>query len=172
MEVRSVEAIVRALNEARVQYLIVGGLAVNAHGYERLTKDVDLVIGLEPDNITRGLHALIDIGYALSIPVTPEEFAEAERREEWRREKGMVVLKLWSDLHRRTPIDVFIYEPFNFSSEYAAAKWEPVLGSVLAPVVQYQILLKMKREAGRPQDLADIADLEEIEKLRQDRARD
>lgn len=45
MEVRSVEAIVRALNDASVQYLIVGGLAVNAHGYERFTKDVDLVIG-------------------------------------------------------------------------------------------------------------------------------
>ncbi len=47
MEVRSVEVIVQALNTANVQYLIVGGLAVNAHGYERLTRDVDLVIGLD-----------------------------------------------------------------------------------------------------------------------------
>jgi hypothetical protein len=39
MEVRSIETIVRALNDAKVQYLIVGGLAVVAHGYERLTKD-------------------------------------------------------------------------------------------------------------------------------------
>lgn len=50
MEVRSIEAIVRALNLAKVKYLNVGGLAVNAHGYERLTRDADLVIGLEPDN--------------------------------------------------------------------------------------------------------------------------
>ena len=57
MEVRSVEAIVKALNDAKVQYLIVGGLAVNAHGYERFTNDVDLVIGLERDNISRGLRA-------------------------------------------------------------------------------------------------------------------
>jgi len=35
MEVRSVEAIVRALNAAEVRYLIVGDLAVNAHGYVR-----------------------------------------------------------------------------------------------------------------------------------------
>jgi hypothetical protein len=55
MEVRSVEGIVGALNEASVQYLIVGGLAVNAHGYERLTQDVDLVIRLTPDNVVRGL---------------------------------------------------------------------------------------------------------------------
>jgi len=44
MEVRSVEAIVRALNTAEVEYLIVGGLAVNAHGFVRLTRDVDLVL--------------------------------------------------------------------------------------------------------------------------------
>ena len=84
----------------------------------------------------------------------------------------MIVLKLWSDLHRRTPIDVFIYEPFDFASEYGAAKWEPLAGSEKAPVVQLGTLLKMKREAGRPQDLADIADLEEIDKLRQNRAHD
>jgi hypothetical protein len=58
MEVRSVEAIVRALKAAEVRYLIVGGIAVNAHGYERLTRDVDLVIGLEPENIIRGLRTL------------------------------------------------------------------------------------------------------------------
>ena len=40
MEVRSVEAIVKALNDAKVQYLIVGGLAVNAHGFVRLTRDL------------------------------------------------------------------------------------------------------------------------------------
>jgi hypothetical protein len=42
MEVRSVEAIARALNDAEIQYIVVGGLAVNAHGYERFTRDIDL----------------------------------------------------------------------------------------------------------------------------------
>ena len=73
MEVRSIETIVKALNAAKVQYLIVGGLAVNAHGYERFTKDVDLVIGLERENIIRGLRALLGVGYQLRIPVTPEQ---------------------------------------------------------------------------------------------------
>ncbi len=167
MEVRSVEAIVSALNDARVEYLIVGGLAVVAHGYERLTQDVDLVIGLEPDNIIRGLHALIGIGYQLSIPVTPEEFADRDTRETWREEKGMIVLKLWSDLHRRTPIDVFIYEPFDFQAELKDATWERIMGDTKAPVVRYETLLEMKRLAGRLRDLADIADLEEVQKLKQ-----
>lgn len=56
MEVRSIETIVKALNDAAVQYLVVGGLAVNAHGYERLTVDVDLVVGLQPENIVRAIR--------------------------------------------------------------------------------------------------------------------
>lgn len=166
MEVRSIEAIVRALNDAQVQYLIVGGLAVNAHGYERLTKDVDLVIGLDPDNIVRGLRALLGIDYRFSIPVTPEEFAEADLREEWRREKNMIVLKLWSDSHRRTPVDIFVYEPFPFAHEFASAKIETVFEKVAAPVVSYETLLLMKAAAGRPRDLLDIEALRKLDPYR------
>ena len=56
------------------------------------------MIGLEPENITRGLQTLIGIGYRISIPVTPEQFADSVQREEWREAKGMIVLKLWSPL--------------------------------------------------------------------------
>ncbi len=168
MEVRSIEAIVKALNGARVQYLIVGGLAVVAHGYERLAKNLDLVIGLERENIIRGLRALMKIGRQMSIPVTPEDFADKARRAHWRKSKIMIVLKLWSDTHRRTPVDVFIYEPFDFDAEYAASRHEKVMLNVKAPVVSLKTLLKMKRTAGRPQDLADILDLKRIEKLKRE----
>jgi len=166
MEVRSVETIVRALNAAQVQYLIVGGLAVNAHGYERFTKDVDLVIGLERENIIRGLRALMGAGYNLRIPVTPEQFADPALREEWRRDKNMVVLQLWSDLHRRTPIDVFVYEPFDFAREQARALHLPVAGDELAPVVSYEALLALKQAAGRSQDLTDIEKLRKLDRHR------
>ncbi len=168
MEVRSVAAIVRALNAAGVRYLIVGGVAVNAHGYERATQDVDLVIGLERDNIVRGLHALCDAGYNLSIPVTPEQFADPALRDSWRHDKGMIVLKLWSDLHRRTPVDVFVHEPFAFDAEYEHAQWEPIDDELNAPIVRYETLVQMKRAAGRPRDMADIADLEAIQKWKKE----
>jgi hypothetical protein len=41
MKLASVEALVAALEEAGVRYLVAGGLAVNAHGYLRFTHDVD-----------------------------------------------------------------------------------------------------------------------------------
>ena len=54
MEKHSVDAIVGALNMANVRYLVAGGLAVVAHGYVRFTADIDLIVDLEPANVTRG----------------------------------------------------------------------------------------------------------------------
>ena len=41
-----------------VRYLVAGGLAVVAHGYLRFTADVDLIVDLEPANVTRAVAAL------------------------------------------------------------------------------------------------------------------
>ena len=166
MEVRSIETIVKALNDAKVKYLIVGGLAGVSHGYERLTVDVDLVIGLERENILRGLRALQAAGWQMGIPVTAEDFADARLREDWRKKNNMIVLRLWSEAHRRTPIDVFVYEPFDFEKEFARAKWGTVAGKMRAPVVGYKALLAMKRRAGRAKDLLDIAALKKLNPYR------
>jgi hypothetical protein len=166
MEIRSIETIFKALNGARVKYLVVDGLAVVGHGYERLTRDVDLVIGLERENIIRGLRALMAIGYRLKIPMTPEQFADPALREEWRREKNMVVLQLWSDVHRRTPVNVFVYEPFDFEKELGKAKQEVIAGKIRAPVITYKTLLALKRKAGRARDLLDIEALKKLDRYR------
>ena len=160
MEVRSIEIIVRALNAAKVQYLIVGGLAVNAHGFVRLTRGVDIVLGLECENAARGLDALMQAGWRLAIPEKAEAFADEAMRARWRTERNMIVLKLWSDEHRRTPVDIFIYEPFDFAAEYSRADRLEVCPGVLAPVVTLETLLEMKRAAGRRQDLTDIEELQ------------
>ncbi len=166
MRLEQVIAVVRSLNEAGVRYLIVGGLAVNAHGHVRYTNDLDLVIGLDPGNIRRGLDTLASLGYRPRIPVTSEQFANTELRNQWIREKGMVVLNLWCDRHRETPIDVFVHEPFDFATEFQAARHFPLGADLTAPFVTLSTLVRMKREAGRPHDLIDIAELTRIEEIR------
>ena len=159
MQLSSVEAIVTALNAAGVRYIIVGGVAVNAHGYGRFTRDLDIVLELKEDNILKGLNALFGIGYKMAVPVSAAEFADQATRERWREEKNMIVLKLWSDQHSRTPIDVFIYEPFDFAEEMErTAKMELSPGTI-ATIVSVESLIQMKREAARPQDLDDILEL-------------
>lgn len=163
MELRSVAAIAQALKGENIRYIVVGGLAVNAHGYERFTHDIDLVIGLEPDNIRRAMHALIGIGYRPSIPVSPEDFANAENRLKWHEEKSMLVLKMWSDDHRRTPIDIFIREPFDFSEEWGKVIFDQISDDIEMPIVSYESLIRMKQEAGREKDLLDISALRKLD---------
>lgn len=164
MEAWSVERVVEALNRGGVRYLIVGGLAVNAHGYERMTRDIDLVLRLEPENILSGIRALEELGYEPGIPVRAEEMLDPERREMWKREKNMLVLPLWSEEHARTPVDVFIEEPFDFEEEHRKAMNVEIGEDLFAPVISLDGLLRMKAAAGRLQDLADAEALREIRK--------
>jgi hypothetical protein len=162
MELSAAERIFEALQSVGAEYLVVGGLAVNAHGYVRMTVDIDVVIGLEPDNIAKALKALSAAGYEPAVPITPEQFVDPANRSRWQVEKDMRVLKLWSDAHPSTPLDVFVSEPFDFASEYANAVRVELREDLTVTVVRLETLLAMKREAGRPQDLADIAALEGI----------
>lgn len=159
MKLHSFEAIVRALDQAAVRYLIAGGLAVNAHGYLRFTKDVDLVIELIPDNITRALEALSALGYRPQVPVPMRQFADRATRETWIRDKGMQVFQLWSDEHVETPIDIFVEEPFPFDDEYANALIKPLYGVIEVRFVSIPTLIGMKEAAGREQDRIDIEHL-------------
>lgn len=159
MKLASFEAIVRTLNQAGVRYLVAGGLAVNAHGYLRFTKDADFVIQLQPDNIKRAFAALAALGYKPLVPVTAEQFADQSTREGWIRDKGMQVLQLWSEQHRETPIDLFVQEPFPFDQEYARALVKPLYGSIEVRFVSIPTLIRMKEAAGREQDRIDIAHL-------------
>ncbi len=159
MRLASFEAIARALQSGAVRYLVAGGLAVNAHGYLRFTKDVDLVVQLDPDNIRRALVALGGLGYRPAIPVTVEQFADPLQREGWIREKNMQVFQLWSDAHIETPIDVFVSEPFAFDEEYAHSVVKPLRDDLPVHFVSIPTLIRMKELANRDQDRIDIEHL-------------
>lgn len=159
MRLLSFEAIAIALQEAGVRYLVAGGLAVNAHGYLRFTKDVDIVIQLESGNLRRALGALSALGYKPAVPVTFDQFADPAQRESWVREKGMQVLQLWSDRHPETSIDIFVTEPFGFDAEYGHALEKPLREGLPVRFVTIETLIRMKEQAGRPQDLLDIENL-------------
>lgn len=159
MKLASFEAIVRALNEAKVAFIVVGGLAVNAHGYGRHTWDVDLVLRLLPESIRSAFRALASVGYRPRVPITAEDFSDPEQRGRWIAEKGMTVLNFHSDAHRETPVDVFVTEPFDFDEEYRQASIEEVAPGVPVSILRLEALLELKRQAGRSQDLADIEEL-------------
>ena len=167
MKLASVAAILEALNRENVRVLVVGGLAVNAHGYLRFTKDADLAVELVPANIERAFRALASIGYHPRVPVTAAQLADPAIRASGIREKDMKVLQFWSDAHRETPVDVFVIEPFDFPLEFAEAHTDvveiPGRPPVEARYVRLPTLIAMKEALGRAIDLDDVQHLRWIQ---------
>lgn len=157
----NVRQIFAALDEAQVDYVVVGGLAVILHGYLRATADLDLALGLSGDNPARGMQALAGIGLQPRLPVPLEDFADAAKRDDWRRSRNMQVFPLWDPANPLRSVDVFIEEPIDFRSLLAAAI-DKDLDGVSVKVACIPHLIEMKQRAGRPRDLDDIAKLREI----------
>jgi predicted nucleotidyltransferase len=162
MKLESLVSIARGLNSAGVPFVLVGGIAVVAHGYGRNTQDVDIVIRLRPDVIHAAFAALAALGFRPIVPITAEAFADPAQRAGWIAEKGMTVLSFHSDRHRHTPVDVFVAEPFDFDAEYAVAMLYELAPGVLVRVVRLETLIRLKQSVGRPQDLADVAELRRL----------
>ncbi len=159
MKLAALEAIMRNLNAAHVRYLVVGGLAVAAHGYGRVTFDLDLVVQLQPDNVERALKALAALGYGPLVPVPAGDFANAAIREAWIRDKGMVVFQLHSDRHPETRIDLFVAEPFDFDQEYDNSLIGEILPDLPTRFVRIETLIRMKEATGREKDREDVRQL-------------
>ncbi len=76
MELDRLLQIIRALNKEKVQYVVVGGIAVNLHGIPRYTEDLDLMIRATPGNIANVQKALKSVYADPSIDeLTPDEFS-------------------------------------------------------------------------------------------------
>jgi len=163
MKLATIERIFKSLNDAGVIYLVAGGLAVNAHGYVRYTKDLDFVLQLSTENIEKAFSALAVIGYKPNVPVTATQFADPEQRQSWIKNKGMQVLQFWSNDHLETPIDIFVTEPFSFTDEYSNAYIKPLYGSIEVRFVSIKTLINMKQQANREQDRIDIEHLQIIQ---------
>lgn len=162
MKVKSLEAIFRALQEAEARYLVVGGLAVVAHGYVRLTEDLDLVLDLSSNSLRRTLTALESLGYKPLISVPLLDFANPELRHDWMENRNMKVFNLVSDRYPDVTIDIFPKEPFIFEKEFAVAGWKDVAPNVRAHVISVPALITLKMNADREQDRTDIEKLRKL----------
>jgi predicted nucleotidyltransferase len=155
------EQILAALGDARVRYLVVGGVAVVLHGYLRVTADLDLVIELETTNVRRAVAAFERLGFRPRAPVALAEFADAEIREGWIREKGLTVFSLWSPELPGFEVDLFVREPFDFGEVHARAV-RVELATCTATVISLADLIVLKQQAGRSRDQEDVAALQAL----------
>ena len=99
--------------------------------------------------------------YKPKIPVKLDDFTEKEKRENWIKEKGMMVFSLFDPQNPFFLLDVFVTEPFDFDEVFEARK-EMKSGNVKIPVISIGHLVEMKEKTGRPQDVSDVFYLKKI----------
>lgn len=157
----NIRQIFKALADAGAEYVVVGGFAVIMHGHLRATSDLDLVIGLAPDNCAKALDALDRIGLRPRLPVALFDFADPAIRTDWIENRNMLVFQLWDPDNRERSVDLFVREPFAINQMLAEAVTKDLDG-VPIRVASIRHLIAMKREAGRRNDLDDIEALGQI----------
>jgi predicted nucleotidyltransferase len=153
------EALLGRLATAKVDFVVVGGVAVAFQGYGRATKDLDIAYATDHENLRRlgevlvGLHAKLR-GIAEDVPFVPDERTLARTR----------LLALDTD---DGGLDLLADPPGAPPYATMRDRADRVdLDGIVVAVAALDDLLAMKRATGRPQDLADIEALEVARRLR------
>jgi hypothetical protein len=154
------EALLRRLGEAKVEYVVIGGIAVNAHGVIRATKDLDICPGPDRMNLMRLATLLRELDAA---QIGMEDFDSAEMPFD---PTSVDDLAQGGNFRLRTRLgnlDVMQWVSGidgDLAYPTLAADLEIVeLPEIEVPICSLAHLRAMKRAAGRPQDLQDLADL-------------
>jgi predicted nucleotidyltransferase len=148
------DELLRRLAEAKAEFVVVGGLAVNAWGVVRGTKDVDVVVAPESDNLKRVAEVAVEagghvqkgealLGSAISIA---SALASGEQ------------VAIETDLGRLDVVQGLDGVP-SYADLRSRASEAEILGVAVA-VCSIEDLKGMKRAAGRTRDLADLEDLD------------
>jgi hypothetical protein len=155
--------LISGLNERGVRYLVVGGLAVIAHGFTRLTQDIDILLDLEnAAGLSAAIALLERLGCLPRAPVPFAQFADPARREEWRTTEDMLVFARYHP-NERTEADHFISMPFDFAAAWSERLESDIGDGIIASFVDLRRLIDMKRQAGREKDPEDVRVLQEVD---------
>jgi len=147
--------VVEVLTKEEVSFAIVGGYAVALHGAVRGTVDVDLVLSLTKRDYESCERALLSLGLSPKLPVSANDVFQF--RDEYIKKRN---LRAWSFYDSKDPtriVDVVI----TYKGKRLPVKTVNVKGKKI-PILAKNELIKMKQEAGRPQDLEDIKALREL----------
>ncbi len=140
-----------ALQNHKVRYLLVGGMAVNFHGYNRSTGDIDLWVDDSPENRQLLVAALKEYGIAgansfLTLPLIA----------------GYSELLLHSGMYVDLMCELKFFKQEHFAYAFETAETYLLEGNVTLKVINIHSLLEEKKKSSRPRDRDDAEKLEHI----------
>jgi hypothetical protein len=147
----------KALARHHVEYVTIGGIAIQAYGGQRLTQDLDVAISASAENVARLAAALLDLDARILGP-------DGQRSRSVPSAPLLASSDQWHLITDHGPLDLLTL-PAHLGSfaDMRARAHEVSLGDLTIPIAHREDLLEMKRVAGRPQDLADVRLLESLD---------
>jgi hypothetical protein len=139
-----------------VQFVVIGGHAVNYHGYLRSTEDIDIVWLRSPENELALAHALAEIGASyIGREIDPATGIERAIPVTIAYIQASHLMMLWTGSGF---LDLFDYIP-GFPNADVNDLFETSIDSAGVRFASLRWLLQMKQASGRPRDLTDLENL-------------
>ncbi len=150
-----------ALQEHGVRYLLIGGVAVNLHGIGRLTADVDMMLPLDPENLSRFVAAAERLGLKPVVPVALSDLADARLVQSWIEDKGVITFAFRPPEKTAPTIDILVKPVVAFDEAYLR-RIELRVEGLTVSLASIDDIIRLKTGTGRTKDKADIAALQQL----------
>jgi hypothetical protein len=143
----------RALQQNNVQYIMVGGVATNLHGYSRMTDDIDVWVKDSLENRKKLRKAFSDYGIGDFEPLERMPFVP-----------GWTYFHLNNGLRLDIMVEMKGLEEYGFDECYNLT-YKATIFDVEVPFLHINHLLTNKKAVNRLKDQLDVKELERIQKI-------
>ena len=116
-----------------VKFVIVGGIAVNLHGWLRSTADMDILVEMSDENLKKVVGILRNKGYRVKQPVDPMGLADKDIRYDWIHNKHMKAFNFYKDDEFKE-VDIIIESPVSYE-EVKRSAMRLKIGDTIVPVI-------------------------------------
>jgi len=157
----SMYELLATLSGGKIDYVLVGGLAVALHGYQRVTMDVDVVLALDDENLAKFVDCAKRANLKPVLPIPIDSLRDAALIDQWHREKGMLAFALRGPEMMATAIDVLVRPVVSYDELKRNAVTKRI-GPLSVPVASIDDLITLKTGTGRSKDALDIEELRRI----------
>lgn len=152
------EELIRSLDSEKVPYALIGGLAVNLYGVPRMTYDVDLVISLDDQSLTRAHNCLVRLGLRCRQPISIISLASENVRRQLEEEKNLKAVTYSDPAAPLREVDILVNSPLDVSDLLSRSVVMNYRGNLLR-VISKTDLIALKNASGREQDADDVKHL-------------
>ena len=153
-----------ALYRKKVNYLLIGGLAVNLYGVPRVTQDIDLIISTDRKNVLAIVKVLDGLGYVPRLPVKPEDLADKDKVRDWIDNRNLKALSFYHGTDQFKVVDILLDHPLDFEGARQRRSVRSVK-DIEIYLASMDDLIMIKEHSGRSQDFSDVEMLRKVKDL-------